>query len=322
MKAGAFAGFFYKDLDLIKSNISKLHRTDRQSVLSDVVAFAKAGLIGFTKIIEILSALENETDLCVCTVMIGAFNLLTNYFPSSRSALIPFGLKIFRPILDKIGFEAKLNEIGGNSKLRVSLLSLLGIFCGEKELTSYGVKLFGEFQKVDKVPEGVDPSLLGFILQCGSLFTGDGLDYVAGLAKNSPYPDVKCRACIAIGFVQEDKIEKSLSLLTSVRTQDYAYVFAGLVGSPNANLKIWEYFKQNYDNLMKLFGELSFGMSYFIEDCASLFNTEEGAQEFAKFFETHECKSAELSIKQSIEAIQIRAKANKSDSESIRNFFK
>jgi hypothetical protein len=45
----------------------------------------------------------------------------------------------------------------------------------------------------------MDPNLLTFILQCGCLYTDDGLDYVLNLAINSEDPDIQAPSCSAIG---------------------------------------------------------------------------------------------------------------------------
>lgn len=302
--------------------IKTLHRTDRQTILSNTIAFAKVGLVSFSVVIDILSQLTDQTDLLVGRVMIGAFNLLADYFPSVKSELIKLGVKLFRPMLDSIGLEPKKGESAGNGKLRLSLFSVLGIYCAEKDIYEFGVNIFQQFRKADSLPDGGDPNLLPFILRCGCLYTNDGLDYVLNLALNSPRPDIQARSCTAIGFVKEQDIPKALTFFDKLRVQDLHALYFGLCANPNANILIWNHFKDSFDKLMKIFGGLGMGMDYFVESVSSLFNTEEGAQEFSSFFETHECKVAERQIKQSLEAIRIRAKANTSALADIRNRLK
>jgi hypothetical protein len=123
-------------------SINTIHRIDRHAILSDTIAFAKAKLISYSIVIDIIIQLTNETDLLIGRVMTGAFNFLTSYFPLVKYELIKLGVELFRSMLNSIGLEPKKGEPAGNEKLRLSMFRVLVIFCEKRQIYQHGTKIF------------------------------------------------------------------------------------------------------------------------------------------------------------------------------------
>jgi hypothetical protein len=196
----SYCWVYYKD-EIIEKHLNEIDLIDKQSILSDTIAFAKAGLVSYTTVVNQLLNLRNETDLLVSRVMFSSFNLLTSYFHSLKSHLFSLGIQLFKPNLKFIILTEQEWESSSVGKLRLNLLDLLGVYCEDKETVDFGIDLFRKFQSVNKVPEGIDSNLLSFIFRIGWLFTEDGLDYVNDLSKHSFTASIKLPSLIVIGFV-------------------------------------------------------------------------------------------------------------------------
>lgn len=313
----SFCRIFYEGLNFekIKNAIKhkSLGRMDRDSFLNDYNAFANAGLLSYSKMIEILNLYVNETDVLVSKSCINIFNNLLNLFPDVRSELLQFGIKLFLPMLHRIGKIPQENEKITISQLRLSLLNVLGVVCEYKEIADFGLTLFDDFKSNGTI---FDSNFLSFIIRSGAKHSET--DFIYELIATHKSPEIRLQAILSLGFVPETKHQESIEYLDKAKLQDAVYVFRGLsLGSIPSSL-LWGYLKTHYQELKLKFGEVGYILPIIIESSVSDFHSFEEAHEVETFFDQNPTPVCELQIKQVIEKIYQNAEINKRDFPQIR----
>ena len=276
---------------------------DRLGLQSDAYALAKAGRIPATDYLNLVEAYSNEDDASVVGDLAAALNALDNLLGAEdfHPAYQAFGRRVFKPIGDRIGWDARANEGHRDALLRSTALAQLGHFEDEDTLFEARRRFDAYVEDPSNLPADLRSAAFSMAAQRGD---GSLYDAMWELEKGASLQEEKMRFLGALsGFPDPALIQQTLDRSLDdehVRSQDTIRVMVQTAANPRGRELAWQFLKDNWDEFDRRYGEGGFGIMRLVS-IASFFSTEEKREEVREFFETHPAPAAERTIRQVIE---------------------
>ena len=304
------SGFFrvqYSDdeIERLKAPIANLtlHAQDRLGLQSDAYALAKAGRIPASAYLNLVEAYSNENDASVVGDLAAALNALDNLMSAEEfhAAYQAFGRSVFKPIGERVGWDARPEEGHRQALLRSTALAQLGRFEDEETLSEARRRFDAYVEDPSNLPADLRVATFSMAAQRGdsSLY-----DTMWGLEKSASLHEEKLRFLRALsGFPDSHLVQETLDRSLNedhVRSQDTISVMMGTASNPHGRELAWQFLKDNWDELDRRYGEGGFAIMRLVS-IASVFNTTEKREEVREFFDTHPVPSAERTIRQVLE---------------------
>ena len=143
-------------------------------------------------------------------------------------------------------------------------------------------------------------------------------EYNVKAAANSSNPEIAVQSINSLGFVPKERLPGLLKSIETFKRQDMYSIFASACIGPNADISIWEYFKEKLPFYLDLFMTTSFILPTMCRFALSLARDENDLAEMKQFFEKNPVPIAEVSIKTSVEKLKNKFERQKLHGEEIR----
>ncbi|XP_078311638.1 puromycin-sensitive aminopeptidase-like [Crassostrea virginica] len=296
---------------------------DRLGLQSDLFALARAGMISTVDVLRVVGAFVNEDDYTVwsdLTGNLGQISILlqnTDGYDSYKA----FSRKLYKPVAQSLGWEAKDKEGPLAAMLRDLALTRLGK-SGDEETVAEAKKRF-EDHVTGKSPLPAD--LKGPVYQT-VMVNGDedAFNKMMKLYDEADMQEEKVRISRCLGAISSDALKQRVlefSLSDKVRSQDTVFVIGGVTGTVEGRELCWQFVQDQWKELHSRY-QGGFLLSRLVEVSTENFVTEARAKEVEKFFETHSAPAAERKIQQSVENIRLNAKWMERESERVLEFLR
>ena len=304
------SGFFrvqYSDeeIERLKAPIASLSlpARDRLGLQSDAYALAKAGRIPASAYLNLVEAYSNENDASVVSDISLSLNALDNLLSTEdfHTPYQAFGRRVFKPIGDRMGWDARPEEGHRDALLRSTALAQLGRFEDEETLSEARRRFEAYMEDPSSLPADLRVAAFTMSAQRGdhALY-----DTMWELEKSATLHEEKMRFIRALSaFPEPELIQETLSRSLDdehVRSQDTIHVMVYVSSNPNGLEPAWQFMKDNWDEFDRRYGEGGFGLMRLVS-ISSLFTTQEKREEVREFFDTHPVPSAERTIRQALE---------------------
>ncbi|KAG8691051.1 Aminopeptidase 2 mitochondrial [Ceratobasidium sp. 423] len=285
---------------------------DRVGLVSDAMVLARAGYGKTSGGLNLISRLRDETEHLVWEGIASHLNTIEKVWweqpTEQREALKAFRRYLFTPLVKKLGYGFGENDAPDVRQLRTLAITQSATAQDEtviKELRSR----FSHFHSTgddSKIPADLQRIVYRMAVQHGG---EEEYEAVKKIAENPPTPSSKIAAMLAMTFAQDKAlIERTLKYMdTSVKDQDIMYYFAGLSGNRASRRRIAEYFKENYEQLLKRF-EGNFSLNYLVKYSFDSFSSEQDAKEVEAFFKDKDNSKYNLALAQTLDSIRASAK--------------
>ena len=284
----------------------ELPPADRLGIQNDAYALSKAGHIPASDFLTVARAYTNETDASVCA------NLATNL--SGLDALLwdepyysefeGYARGIFRPIAERTGWDIRPGEGHLDTLLRSTALSQLGSY-GDEQTLKEAVARFTVYRE-DR--SGVHPDIRGVVFGLAAR-QGDRSTYNAiwDLYRRATLEEEKLRLLMALGnFERPELLSETLdrALSDEVRLHDAISVVGTVSGNRLGRDMAWEFIKSNWEEFDRRYANIGFGIMRLVST-TSRFTTAERRHDVEAFFRDHPVPSAERTVRQSLERIDL-----------------
>ncbi len=297
------------ELERLKTPIRSLTlpAQDRLGLQSDTYALAKAGHIPVTTFLNLAEAYSNETDPSVAGDLSAALNSLSNLLSDEPffAAYQAFGRGIFKPIGERVGWDARDGEGHRNSLLRSRALAQLGHFEDDETLSEARRRFDGYLEDPASLTADLRAAAFTMSAKRGG---ADLYDAIWELEKTATLQEEKMRFLAALcSFEDRSLLQQTLDRSLDeahVRSQDTIRVMVYVASNRHGRDLAWGFLKDNWDEFDRRYGEGGFAIMRLVE-IASLFTTEEKRQEVRDFFDSHPVPSAERTIRQGQERMAI-----------------
>ncbi|KAK3736507.1 hypothetical protein QZH41_009395, partial [Actinostola sp. cb2023] len=206
---------------------------DRLGLQSDLYALARAGLVSTTDFLKVVEAYSNEVNYTVWNDMISnlASLALVLQYTDFYKGFGDFCLTLFKPIADKLGWDAKEGEGHLDALLRGLVINRLGKYGDEATVKEAQRRFEAHCKKESTIDADLRSAVYCIVLEHGNEAT---LDAVEKLFREADLPEERVRLMRCMGKVtQADLIKRVLKFALSddVRSQDTVFAIAGVTGS-------------------------------------------------------------------------------------------
>ena len=287
----------------------ELPASDRLGIQNDAYSLSRAGMLPVTQFLALARAYGNETDASVWGDLSSNLRdvdvLLAD--ESTREGYQSFARSIFRPAVERAGWEAMPGEGHLDALLRSTVLSQAGSY-GDTDVLDQARE---RFVRYIEDPATVHPDLRGVVLSLTGQ-TGDRATYdqLWKMEKETSLQEEKIRLLLALTRFSDlellrETLERSLS--PDVRTQDTISVVSGVASNPRGRDLAWTFIKDNWSEFDRRYGSGGFGLMRLVSVCNN-FTSQQRLNDVETFFQEHPTPAAERTIRQALERIRLNIK--------------
>ena len=300
-----------QDWDKLVPAIQSLELTasDRLGIQNDAYSLSRAGMLPVTQFLTLARAYGNETDASVWGDLASNLRdvdvLLAE--EGTREVYRSFARSIFRPAVERAGWEATSGEGHLDALLRSTVIGQAGSY-GDVEVLDQARE---RFVRYIEDPAAVRPDLRGVVLSLTGQ-TGDRATYdqLWKMEKETSLQEEKIRLLMALTRFSDlellrETLERSLS--SDVRIQDTISVVGGVASNPRGRDLAWTFIKDNWSEFDRRYGSGGFGLMRLVSTCSS-FTSQQWLNDVETFFVEHPTPAAERTIRQAIERIRLNIK--------------
>jgi puromycin-sensitive aminopeptidase len=240
--------------DQIASNLDSLTALERYNLVSDTWAATLAGVSALDDFLSLARRLKGEPDPNVWGVVTSAIGMLELAIaPTEMSKLEEFVRELFRPELERIGFDAQPDEIPEIPRARSAFVTVLGTIGADEEVRT---KVLAAYKDSVEGTEALPADTAEAILQVAS-WCGDAETF-ASMRTHVEHPVDpldQWRHLLAMSFTRDpDLIGELLSMsLAEIRSQDAPYVIRILLGNKASGAITWDFITEHWDELRERF---------------------------------------------------------------------
>ncbi|KAJ1919335.1 hypothetical protein H4219_002023 [Mycoemilia scoparia] len=304
-----------------------LSTPDRIGIISDLGALAISGMSKTSNMLTLFKSSVNEEDDDVWEAMHGNLFLLSiawlDQSEDIREKLKTFRRNLFSPLAKKLGFVVKRGEDNMVTRLRARALTSAGN-AGDTEVIAKAQEWLNAIA-ADPNTSAVPADLIEtmFVVAVGQ---GGKEEYEAAkqyyLDESNPI-DQRLVALQAIGStnipeLMDDALEFALS--DKVRGQDVHTCLLRLSLTPVGREKVWQWYKANYEQFVKRYGDSMSYLGILVRLAASRFSSEEKAREVEEFFVGKDVSRFDRALSQCLESIRTSAGWVSRDAQDVKEW--
>jgi len=302
-------------------NKDSLSEVERIGLIADSLALTKAGHLPANYLLDILSALPQETSSPVwdgiATVLGDMRHILGN---DVKHALKPFTKNLVSQQLARLGWHKKAAESHFDTLLRPLILGLSS-GADNQEVVAEAKRIFDDATSLS----GIDSDLRNMVLASVS-HRGGKAEYqkMFGMLKTATSPeDMVVLAHGMTNFRQPTEYMAALKLIKSehVKLQNISYWIVYALGNPKSRDATWDWIKENWGWLKSNVGSdmIFTRLPMYV---AKAFCQDDFLPKYKEFFESVHEPAIDRSIKQGIESIKLQVAWKKRDEQVVLDWLK
>jgi aminopeptidase N len=298
----------------------QLHQDDRMGVIRDSFSLAEAGEMSAAEALKIAQAYKGERSYNVWVEVLTGLaevDVLLQGQPF-KQRYHRFVLHLLGEIKKEIDWKPKVGESDNITLLRSLLLGALGQY-GDRASLKQAVQLFRKTKKMDKIHPDVRAAVYYLTAQAG---TRKDYARLRKLYEETDIHEEKNRLARALTLFRDPVlIKRTLKFLFSkdVRLQDGPFLMIYAWRNPAAWPHIWQFMQNNWDMLIKRYGQGGRMIGYMIKPLHH-FSDPKTVLQVDRFLKTHKAPGAAMAVKQTLERIHSRADWRKRDLKNIEKF--
>jgi puromycin-sensitive aminopeptidase len=240
--------------DRIADNLGSLTALERYNLVSDTWAATLAGVSPLDDFLSLARRLKGEPDPNVWGVVASAVGLLEIAIaPSELTRLEDFVRSVFRPELDRVGFDGQPDEIAEIPRARAVFVAILGTVGADTDVRQRCQAAF-EASAEGRAPLPAD--IAESILQVVAWSGGDEQFAVMRQHVEHPVdPLDQWRHLLAMAFNRDPELTAELRAmcLSEIRSQDAPYVIRVLLGNRASGEATWRWITEHWMELRERF---------------------------------------------------------------------
>ncbi len=287
----------------------ELPASDRLGIQNDAYSLSRAAMLPVTQFLTLSKAYVNETDASVWGDLSSNLRDVDVLLAEERSKddYQSFAQAIFRPAVERVGWEVKPEEGHLDALVRSTVLSQAGSYGDPGVLEQAKARFEGYVED----PAAVHPDLRGVVLNLTAQTGGRGTyDQLWRMEKETALQEEKIRLLLALTRFSDlellrETLERSLS--PEVRLQDTISVVAGVASNHRGRDLAWQFIKDNWAEFDRRYGAGGFGLMRLVSVCGA-FTSQDRLNDVENFFQENPTPAAERTIRQALERIKLNVK--------------
>ncbi len=301
-----------------------LPAVDRQGLLIDAVALARAGEQSTADAMKLLAAYSGETSYPVWQAMssvISAARTIVNDDPKVKPALQKFVANVAEAQYKRLGWDRVASEAYFDELLRPTVIGLMA-YADVPEVVTKLLAMFDAANKPEDIPM---PEFRATVFVVAVRERGrPAYDKLLEWYKAGPSAEERVNLILGLTSMKDGDLAVEMTKLFTdtklVKLQDLAYWFIYGIRSRYARPAVWQWMVDNWDWIVKNF-KSSHDFSDFPKYSASGMMTREELANYKQFFEPKlDDQSISMVIKQGIEEVETRVLWRERDIDGVSKF--
>jgi aminopeptidase 2 len=281
---------------------------DRIGLVSDAAALAAAGFMKTSAALEMVDKLRHENHQLVWTAFAGLLGSIgSTWFENKAIAesLSNFQRSLYVPLVEKLGYEFPEGESSDITLLRKTAIT------GASRDPKVIAELKGRFDHFMKTGDDskMPGDIIGVTFATAVRFGGrEEYEFMKQIHDKPKNPMQKTRAILALGATRNPEWAKETLefALSHGREQDLQMFFAAVYLNDDTRRVVTEFFKDNYDTLMKR-TEGNFSITYIVQYAWSGLASVKDADDCEAFFKDKDTSKYALVLQQTLDTIRASA---------------
>ncbi|WRT67329.1 uncharacterized protein IL334_004299 [Kwoniella shivajii] len=308
---------------------SKYTIEDRVGLLSDAATLARAGYAKTSGSLSLINEIAKggEEEYLPWSQIGSALSRLSGAWweqpESTRKAFDKFRIDLFKPLIGKLGYEDKKDELPEIKELRELVIGSTAISGDEEVLKEIKDRFqpFLESNDDSKIAPDLQRSIFRMAVEHG---TAKEYEKMLQVYNKPPNPSTKVDAMYALCSPRDPtSLDRTFRMLSdgSVKDQDLYIFFFGLSANKYARRGLAEYFIREYDSLMKRYPD-GYGVNYLVKGAFASLSSHEDFKMVKDFFKDKDIRKYKSAVAQTLDSIQAAADWVDRDSQDIEEWLK
>ncbi|KAH8102857.1 leucyl aminopeptidase [Cristinia sonorae] len=287
---------------------SFLSLEDRMGFLMDSLAMAKAGLMDTSDVLILVDALRNEKEAVVWSAITSSLTEIISVWGEDtkvQSLLAQFTRGLYRPLMERLGFESIEGESADDRQLRTSCINTLSNVDDPvvvKELR----ERFDKFLATGEIDAEIERSICKMGVKHGGR---KEFDAMWKTVKEETTPSLVMSGLGAMGMTQDQSTVDEIfdTIVLETRDQDVDFFFSTFA---MVNFRFRTYvakkFLEHYDEYEKRF-EGNWTLQFIIKLAFFALSSFEMRVEIEEFFKSRDTSKFQMTLDQALTGITARA---------------
>jgi len=286
--------------------LPQLKPEERMALVSDQWALVRANAAKLDGFLELLAALQGESDHTVLDEVVGRLSYLEHRVVADqdRPRYQSWVQKLFSRAAAELGWDPSPGEEDERRLRRAAVLRALALVGRDPAAISDAVARYR--RHVAKHPHAVDPNLLDIVVAAAARRADDNrFEELKELARTELDPAAKRRYLHALAMVEDQKLvprSVGLALDPFVPMQDFASYVATLLANRAAREEASKLLRTRWDEVRKK-GDSPMILRRLVEALGSL-TERRHLVEVEKFLAEHELPPAKQAVAQTLERLR------------------
>ncbi|XP_067128251.1 aminopeptidase N-like [Centruroides vittatus] len=317
-------------IDQLQNDHSVIHVINRAQILDDALDLAKAGILDYGLALNTTLYLSKEQEYVPWEAALNAFSYLDTML--SRTAMLGKWKKYIKrqlePVYNLLGWEEDINnESVLKQYLRINVIVWMCKY-NHPHCVEEAKKRYKMWQNDPNNTDIIPPNFRS-IVYCTAIKNGEEEEWEFGWqqykkAKIASEKDkiMKALACSRTPWLLSRYLDWSLDTKSGIRKQDGSYVFRAVANSEYGRDIAFNYFRDKWNKVFKIYRKTSFAFRSLIITIASSLNTQFELDQLKSFYNVHKGNlgAANRAFKQSLETAEANVIWMSKYYETIKNW--
>ncbi|HEY9775716.1 MAG TPA: M1 family metallopeptidase [Planktothrix sp.] len=301
----------------IFANLKNLSVVERFNVVNDTWAQVTAGKVETPVYVDMLQQFKNETDPNVWGVIIGSFSKLHGLLSGeARTSFEKLVRELAGPVAERLGWKPAHDESLQTTRLRASVLSVLGTIGQDPEVRAEAAKQFESWKKSKtSIDSNLLPGIVSTLAYCGDKAR---YDEFFNLFKAKATPQEEKRFMLSLAqFRDAELLRRTMGYVldeTHVQSQDASSLVIRLMINEVSGEEMWDYLRNNWQKFVDAYPVT--GPIHIAESCGD-YDTPEIEAEVKEFFAKTKVKSGEKAVARALEMLRINVQLRQSQAPKL-----
>jgi len=289
---------------LAERMLDELAAVERYALVDDAWAAVTAGSMTSLDFLALATRFARETDLDVWAAVVGALSSLERWLEGDPRERFRARLReLFRPTLDRLGWQPRDGEGPRDLELRALLLRALAVTAADPDALAQGRELHEVYLHE---PSRVEPNLAS-AAAAAVASRGSATDHEAFVQRfrqaATPQDERRYRSLLAaFPGVAEMGRTLAMTLDGTIRTQDAPFLLAECLGNRDQGPLAWDFIRENWKRMLQTYPDNA--IVRMLGGIRALSQPETAASVFA-FFTDHGVPKGQRTLEQHLEKLRI-----------------
>ncbi len=296
--------------------MQELAPIERYGLVDDTWAAVISGSTSAVDFLEFAKGFREETDLDVWTVLSGCLGQLERLLDGEARQRYQAVLRdLYRPALDRLGWEARESDTSRLRELRGLLIRSLAVAAQDADVLARSRE---RHQSYLQDSASVEPNIASAVAAAvASAGTREDYTMFVNRFKNASTPQEERRyQTLLASFPGETEMAATLAMTLNgeVRTQDAPYLVGQCMRNRNNGVQAWRFVRDSWDAMLESYPDNAIVRML---DGFKTLSYPDTAAEIEAFFEAHKVPQGELTLQQHLEKLRVNVAWREREAEQL-----